>query len=250
MRRVGWSASLLKLDDLTFWLHQKEVSRLDRALMILASAREPLQIRDMKDRAREAGFKIPDAWNLSDTLAKSNGFAINDGRGWQITNAGKQHLHNLGVSMLSPAAVQVAGELRDALSKISNSNTRAFVEEAIKCYEAELHRSAVVMSWLAAVHVLQTFVVSNHLAEFNAEASRVNVKWKPARTADDLGRMKESEFLDRLAAISVIGKNVKDQLQNCLDLRNAAGHPNSLEFGAPSVMHHIDVLIRNVFKKY
>ena len=62
--------------------------------------------------------------------------------------------------------------------------------------------------------------------------------------------MKESEFLDRLASISVLGKNVKDQLQNCLDLRNAAGHPNSLEFGAPSVMHHIDVLIRNVFKNF
>jgi hypothetical protein len=53
-----------------------------------------------------------------------------------------------------------------------------------------------------------------------------------------------------LAAISVLGKNVKEQLQGCLDLRNAAGHPNSLEFGGPSVMHHIDLLIRNVFKKF
>jgi hypothetical protein len=241
---------LLRLSDLTFWLHQKEVSRLDKALIILASKPEPLQIKEMKGRAREAGLKIPDSWNLSDTLAKSNGYAINNGRGWLITNAGKQHLRNVGVSMVSPAAVQVAGELRDALSNISNLNTRAFVEEAIKCYEAELHRSAVVMSWLAAVHVLQTFVVANHLAEFNSEVTRVNAKWKPAKTTDDLSRMKESEFLDRLVAISVLGKNVKEQLQGCLDLRNAAGHPNSLEFGAPSVMHHIDVLIRNVFKKF
>ncbi len=241
---------MLKLSDLTFWLHQKEVTRLERALLILASEPEPVQIKDMKVRAREAGFKIPDAWNLSDTLAKSDGFAINDGRGWQLTNSGSQHLRNIGVSMLSPAAVQVASELREALSKISDQNTRSFVEEAIKCYEAELHRSAVVMSWLAAVHVLQTFVVENHLPEFNVEATRVNAKWKSAKTADDLGRMKESEFLDRLAAISVLGKNVKDQLQNCLEMRNAAGHPNSLEFGAPSVVHHIDVLIRNVFKKF
>jgi hypothetical protein len=250
MSRPSWGSYLLKLSDLTFWLHQKEVSRLDKALMILASEPEPLQVKDMKGRAREAGLKIPDSWNLSDTLARSNGYAINDGRGWQITNAGKQHLHNVGVSMVSPAAVHVASELRDALSNISNPNTRAFVEEAIKCYEAELHRSAVVMSWLAAVHVLQTFVVSNRLADFNAEAKRVNEKWKPAKTEDDLGRMKESEFLDRLAAISVLGKNVKEQLQGCLDLRNAAGHPNSLEFGGPSVINHIDLLIRNVFKKF
>ncbi len=241
---------MLKLSELTFWLHQKEVSRLEKALMILASEPKALQVKEMKGRAREAGLKIPDSWNLSDTLAKSSGYAINDGSGWQITNAGKQHLRNIGVSMVSPAAVQVAGELREALSLITNAGTRAFVGEAVKCYEAELHRSAVVMSWLAAVHILQTFVVTNHLVDFNAEALRLNPKWKSAKTADDLGRMKESEFLDRLAAISVIGKNVKDQLQNCLDLRNAAGHPNSLEIGGPSVMHHIDVLIRNVFKKF
>jgi hypothetical protein len=43
--------------------------------------------------------------------------------------------------------------------------------------------------------------IKNHLAAFNAEAQRVDPKWRQARTADDLGLMKEQDFLDRLAAI-------------------------------------------------
>jgi hypothetical protein len=75
-------------------------------------------------------------------------------------------------------------------------------------------------------------------------------KWREARTADDLGLMKEKDFLDRLAAISMIGKNVKEELQKCLDLRNACGHPNSLKLGPNAVAHHLEILILNVFEKF
>ena len=83
--------------------------------------------------------------------------------------------------------------------------------------EFGLYRSAVVMSWLAAMHVLKLEVLNNHLATFNAEAHRRisnNPKktWKTAKTADDLGLMNEAEFLDCLAAISMLGKNVKGAL--------------------------------------
>ena len=65
---------------------------------------------------------------------------------------------NLGVTRISPAAVQVATGLRAELPRIGDDDTRLFVEEAIKCYEAELYRSAIIMSWLAAVDVLHNFV--------------------------------------------------------------------------------------------
>jgi hypothetical protein len=71
-----------------------------------------------------------------------------------VSDGGKQHLRTLGVSSVRPAAVQIATGLRDLLVKISDSDTRAFVEEAVQCYEYELYRSAIIMSWLAAMHVL------------------------------------------------------------------------------------------------
>ena len=176
--------------------------------------------------------------------------AIRTPAGWEVTNAGRQHLREMGASSTSPAVLDVATGLRTELAKIFNEDTRAFVEEAIKCYEAHLYRSAIVMSWLAAIDVLQRHVIANALSAFNAEARRVDVKWKAAKTADDIGRMREVDFLDRLAAVSVIGKNVKAELKACLDRRNGCGHPNSLKVGANTVTHHIEVLLLNVLKPF
>lgn len=100
------------------------------------------------------------------------------------------------------------------------------------------------------MHVLKIEVHSKHLKEFNTEASRVDHKWKAAKTTDDLGEMKEFTFLERIHGISMIGKNVKEQLQACLKTRNGCGHPNSLKVGEPTVSHHIDLLMRNVFNVY
>lgn len=217
---------------------------------MLATFDAPCQIADIRSRALEGGLRIKPNWNPSSTLSKSNGLAIHNGSGWELTESGKQHLRNLGVERLSPGAVQVAKDLRAELAKIADADTRAFVEEAIRCHEAELFRSAVVMSWLAAVDVLHKHVVANHLAAFNTAAQAVDIKWKPAKNADDLGKMKEADFLDRLVGISLLSKNVKTELKNCLDRRNGCGHPNSLKLGANTVAHHIEVLLLNVFKVF
>ena len=62
--------------------------------------------------------------------------------------------------------------------------------------------------------------------------------------------MKEYDFLQVLAALSIIGKNVKDELEQCLKLRNSCGHPNSLKIGEHKVASHIEILILNVYSKY
>lgn len=145
---------------------------------------------------------------------------------------------------------EVAVNLRNNLLLISNPSTIQFVQEAIVCYENGLHRAAVIMSWVGAISLLQEFVISNHLADFNREALRRTPKWKPAKTTDDLGKMKEFDFLELLEAISVIGKNVKQELQHCLQLRNGCGHPNSLQIGQNKVAAHIESLTLNVFAKF
>lgn len=239
----------LKLDDLKTWLH-KDLSQRDKLLLILSTFDVPCSPKEVKDRAAEAGFRAASKWNVSTILGRSAGYAIRVPNGWEITDAGKAHLRNLGISSLSPAAVQVAVDLRNHLVAIQNAETRAFVEEAVKCYEAELYRSAIVMSWLAAIDVLHKEVVKKHLSSFNAEATRLNAKWKKAANEDGLGLMKEHDFLQVLQNISVIGKNVKDELQAALKRRNGAGHPNSLKFGANAVAHHIETLLLNVFQKF
>jgi hypothetical protein len=236
-------------DELKVWLH-RDLSQADKLLLVLATFDEPCAVSAIKERAAKSGLKITDKWNPSTVLGRTKGLAISVPSGWEITDPGRQHLRNLGVGGISPAAVQVASDLRSHLTEIANNEVRAFVEEAVKCFEAELLRAAVVMSWVGAVAVLQDYVVRHSLAAFNAEAKRVNPNWRNAVTADDLGRMKEADFLDRLVGISLLGKNVKERLKVQLDLRNACGHPNSFALGPHTVTSHIEILILNVFKRF
>lgn len=241
---------LLTTDDLKSWLH-RDLHRLDKLLLILANLEAPSELKDIRARASEAGFRIPTKWNLSNVLGRSEGKAIRAPSGWELTDAGKLHLRSLGVANVSPAAMQVAVDLRAHLEKISDTQTKEFVEEAISCHEAQLYRSAAVMAWLGAMDVLHKHVHANHLAAFNVEATKVmGKKWKIATTTDDLGRMGESDFLDRIAALSIIGKNVKTELKGCLDRRNGCGHPNTYKISVNQSAAHIETLLLNVFQKF
>lgn len=239
---------MLKLDELKIHLH-KNLGKLDKVLLVLGTQSEPIAVSKINELAEAAGFRAMRKWNVSAILGASKGKAIRT-TGWELTDAGKMHLRDLGVATISPAAMQVAVDLRKHLADIPDEQTRGFVEEAIKCHEAELYRSAIVMSWLGAVDVLQKHVHQNRLTEFNAEASRVNSRWRPAVSQDDIGKMGESDFLDRIEALSIIGKNVKAQLKGCLDLRNGCGHPNSLKVSVNKSAAHIETLLQNVFEKF
>lgn len=240
---------MLDVTGLKDWLH-RDLRALDKLLLIMATFDQPVQLKDLRTRAQNAGFKIPTKWNMSSVLAKSGGLAIRIPTGWELTDTGKNHLKNLGVESVSPAAMRVAADLRAHLEKVKDTTTRAFVEEAIKCHEAKLYRSAIVMSWIAAVDVLYREVVAKHLAACNTEAKNFNLKWKDAVNEDGLTKMGESDFLDRLVPIGLVGKNVKDQLASSLKLRNGCGHPNSLKVGQNMVTNHLETLLLNVFEPF
>lgn len=240
---------MISSSDLKVWLH-RDLRQLDKLLLILASFDSPCQIKGIRERAKEAGFKVPTKWNLSSYLSKSKGLAIRTPEGWEISDRGRQHLRESGVTKISPVADQVATDLRAIIQHIKDEETRSFVEEAIKCYEFGLYRSAIVMSWIGAVAVLYNHICADHLEAFNREAKRVNPRWKKVKTTDDLSTMKESDFLDRIAAISIIGKDVKRELTSCLGRRNGCSHPNSLEISTNAVASHLEVLLLNVFKKF
>lgn len=241
---------MLKAADLKLWLC-RDLPRLDKLLLVLATFEKPCSPKSIKERARAGGLRAAEKWNISSTLGRSEGLAIGTPEGWELSNMGKSHLNRLGVSEVSAAAIEVAADLRRHLDRLNDGQTREFVEEAIKCHEAGLYRSAVVMSWLGAVDVLHKYVHANLLVEFNVEASKVHgKKWRAAISTDDLGRMAEGEFLERLAALSVLGKNVKTDLKTCLDRRNGCGHPNSLRVSTNQSAAHIETLLLNVFEKF
>jgi len=205
----------------------------------------------VKKRAIDAGVKKAKDINFSSYLSSAEDKVFKTPLGWELSAVGQSHVAALAAEALaqSPAAAEALA-LRSLLPSLKSEDAKAFLVETIVCAEQSLFRAAVVLSWAGAVSLLHTFVVTKHLTEFNVEALRRDAKWKAAKTTDDLGRLKETTFLEICESISIFGKNVKQELEACLKLRNACGHPNSLKVGASKVAAHLEVLALNVYAVY
>lgn len=208
-------------------------------------------VKEITALAHDHGLRAVRGWNVSAILGKTP-TVVRGKQGWLLTSPGRDHVAALlsARSSENPRVANSTQSLRKHAAAIKNPDAAAFVQEAIACFGAGFLRAAVVLSWVGAVAVLYETVVSGHLKAFNAEAKRRNAKWKPAKTSDDLARMKEMDFLQILDRISVLGKSVRQELENSLTLRNGCGHPNSLKITENRVAAHIDVLVVNVFSKF
>ena len=192
--------------------------------------------------------------NISALLKATKGNAIRLPDGWILSGKGrKEILEKIPKSTGTKPTTSVATELRKHVAGVKDANTTAFLDEAIRCYEADppMYRAAIVLSWVGAMSILYEFVLKQRLADFNAEAKRRDNKWRDARTVDGFARMKEHDFLDVIEALGIIGKNVKQELQNSgLHLRNSCGHPNSFKVGEHRAAAHLETLIQNIFSKF
>jgi hypothetical protein len=243
---------VVKPEQLKDLLHTTRLARRDALALILASKdSQPISTTEIVTVGRNNGLVKIGTWNVSQYLASNKSHFVKFPAGWTLGPIGKQHVASLVSKINGGQAVVINQSLRLLIPKLPNEESRAFVGEAISCYEAKCYRAAVVLSWVGAVAVLQNHIFANHLLAFNAEASARDSDWKPAKISDDLGLMKEEKFLDILVKLSVIGKNVKELLKNqCLGLRNACGHPNSVQPGENMVAAHLEILINHVFTKF
>lgn len=141
-------------------------------------------------------------------------------------------------------------KLETKLGSLSDPHVRNFVREAISCLRARHLRAAIVLSWIGAVAVLQNYVASTLLAEFNSDARSNGLLKRDARGASDFSRVKEADFLDSAERIGVLSNAVKKELKVCLDRRNNCGHPNDYVVTETAVAAHIESLIVHVFERY
>ena len=232
-------------------LSNQEYSRTEKLLLCLAvDDASPKSVAQVRTLAVDAGLTEAKKWNVSDILSRAKGSVIKTKDGWELNSEGRHAVGELAGTFVGSVAPRVAAGLRHHLPKIGSAAARDFVEESVKAFEFRLFRAAVVLSWVGAVAVLHEHVFQNQLSTFNAEAFRRSQKWKTAKSTDDLGRMTEYEFLQVLESISLIGKNVKTELEGALKLRNGCGHPNSLALGEAKVAAHLETLLLNVFARF
>jgi hypothetical protein len=247
-----WRSRLADLQTVKNRVHEAGLSIAEKLLLCLAIGDQPKSVAQIRGLAVDVGLREASNWNVSKYLGDHRRYVIRTKQGWEITSSGnKAVLELLGHPSKTTLASAAVDSLGVHIARISDPDTQDFLREAISCISNKEYRAAVVLSWVGAVSVLHKEVAKKHLKSFNAEATRRDPnRWKPAKTSDDLGRMQESEFLNILSQLSIIGKNVKQELESCLTLRNGCGHPNTLKVGEAKVAAHVETLIQNVFEKF
>jgi hypothetical protein len=244
---------MLTISEAKHIVHGPTLDSRDLLIVVLAiKPAEPLSVQEIKKRCLACGLRKLATKNISQILSSAKGFAARTAVGWELQQKGVEHVRDVAHAVnVNLVVTHSSRSLRKHADTVSDDLTRSFVLEAIQCFEADQYRAAVVFSWAGAIALLHQYVFSRKLTEFNAEAARRDSRWRRAKQQDDLGRMKEHDFLDVCDSIGVIGKNVKQILQNeCLALRNACGHPNSLSIAENSVAAHIEKLIKNIFARF
>lgn len=235
-------------DQLDLILHSS-APRHDKVVALLYALGAPTKPSRLRDFAVERGLREAKQWNMTEVLKRTRGGAVSCPTGWRLTSSGSEKAEAMGLNRGSPQLLSTYSQLRTQIGSLASTESQAFLHEALGCLESGYHRAAIVMSWVAAAYVLQQQVVKHHLASFNAEAAKRDSRWTPAKSEDDLSKIKEADFLDILAKIGALQKNVKTELKNCLDRRNACGHPNSYKVSELTAAHHVEILTMNVFSK-
>jgi hypothetical protein len=241
---------LFDSSELKILLSRQDISRKTKVLAILTIDRDkPKSVSEIKVIAELYGLRGIKNWNLSQVLSAASEMVIRLSNGWEITDLGIQFILDQGLASASPIK-QNQSLLRKYTTAINPGNAKFFVEECIVALETGLLRSAVTLSWIGAISLLYEEVLSGHLANFNMELQKRHPKHKQIKSLDEFATIKEHEFLQIINAISIIGKNVKQELEQCLQLRNACAHPNSLSIGEMRVASHLEILTLNIYQRF
>jgi hypothetical protein len=236
--------------DLRNTINNTKISRKDKILIIInENKNSPKSVNDIKSLGKENGLREIEKWNISMILQSLKGLVIKVTDGWILTNEGISVLSSKNYITITPITHNYK-KLLLAANSIKSDYVKEFITEAIKSLEYNLLKASVVFSWVGAMSLLYENVEKHHLKDFNIEAKKRFPKWNDAKNIDGLTKMKEYDFLQLMEYLSIIGKNTKNELENCLKLRNSCGHPSTLKIGENVVASHIEILLLNVYQKF
>ena len=230
-------------------IHEKSLSQCE-VLLVLMSTDSAIAFspKEIKTLAIEHGVVRAKKWNIPAVLTRNPTYFFKTGDGWRLTSAGRKKAEDLGCNRSEAKINNVF--LRDLLNELPASPSKDFFEEAVCCHENRCYRGALILAWESSMGVMYEYVLEHCLQEFNSVAVSRNKKWKDAQSFDDFSNMKESVFLEILCTLSVFGKSTKQELQDCLTLRNACSHPNTCSIGSQRVLGCMESLWNNVHLRF
>ncbi|TWW02228.1 hypothetical protein FEF09_03495 [Chitinophaga pinensis] len=139
------------------------------------------------------------------------------------------------------------------LPKLTNDSEKSFLIDAIKSFEAEAFRAAIVMIWLLTLDHIYEFILNNKLTDFNTELAKVTdkrVKVTIISNKDDFGDIPEGKFIELCRSARIISNDVRKILDEKLGIRNSAAHPSNIVIGKSKALAVIEDLVNILFLNY
>jgi hypothetical protein len=186
---------------------------------------------------------------LSEGTAKKDGKYLKSENGYRLERATHDEIR--AAVDAEPPRAQVSKQLSDLVLQIKDTQERAFLEEAIRCYRVEAYRATIVMVWVLTIDHLQKHVFGQRLADFNsAIVAHSDKKLVQVVNYDDFSNIKESRLIELMRSVNIISNDVRKILDEKLGIRNSAGHPSGIQFSGHKTTEFVLDLINNILLKY
>lgn len=191
--------------------------------------------------------------NVSEALTRLGHYVHYTGRRgrsslWMITTSGERHLEELGITPAhGPSQLTSDSEkLKNVLVNVTDSDAREYVEEAVKCLDANARRAAVVFLWSGVIRTLQIELLQSGRA-LTAAIQRHDPRSKPVSSIEHFAYVRDATTLQAAEDLGRLDKGEKGVLKEALDLRNRCGHPTRYSPGEKRVASFIEDVVGIVF---
>jgi hypothetical protein len=148
--------------------------------------------------------------------------------------------------------LNIRQQVKDLINSVPNIAEKEFMKEAEICLRNGAARGTIIMVWSIAFYHLCQWVLTHHLATFDARIPVYSKRWKVTdlpiiQKYDDFGdKMSEREVIEVCNSASIITGDLHKILVKNLGTRNSAAHPSSVLIGQLQAEALIDDLTKNV----
>lgn len=190
---------------------------------------KPKNMKDMFNKSVEKGTFIP----------CKKGFVLN-----------RDEIKRLEGEIYDKPKIQITKKLRDLLPRITNSNEKSFLEEAVSCFEVGAYRATILLVWILTLNHLFNYILNNKLGEFNKSLKKQNSKISKIIKKDDFSEIKEDKFIEICRSANIISNDVRKILDEKRGIRNSCAHPNSIVVKEAKAINFVEDLIENIVTKF
>lgn len=148
--------------------------------------------------------------------------------------------------------------IKQIIADIPYPDQKGYLEEALRCIEADCKRAAAVLGWSAAMHHIHSKIEEIGFDKFNKKADEMAAQTKgrfksfkasaPVDSISDLREVPDRRILWILDGMEILESNQRQRLEYGLDMRIQASHPGDAEVTLTNLESFFSDLSTLVFK--